>query len=1475
MKPVEIEFIMKDKLSGGMDKIGASATSVGARTAQSSRQITSQLDEVSRGIATSGSVAETEGKKIESMFKSATSAALAYFTVNQAYSFASDIARVRGEFQQLDVAFSTLLQSKEKADILMAQMVDLAARTPFKLTDVATGAKQLVAYGFAAEEINGTLIRLGNIASGLNLPMERLTYLYGTTMTQGRLYARDMMQFTTSGIPMLQGLADMYGITTDKIDEMVTAGKIGFPEVKQVIENMTNEGGKFYNLMELQSKTITGKISNLGDAIDVMYNKMGQSQEGVINSAIDSAKYLVDNYEKVGSIITTLIATYGTYKTAVIVLSAVEKARLAATLSGEVAVCIATRQVTAMQALRYMATMKLKTAQELLNVTMAKNPYLLIGMAVAAVAVGTYNLIKAITQETEAEKALREEQERKLERNNNYLASMSKEQAEVDILFGRLKALTAGTKAYNDTKNDIISKYGQYLKGLGDEIESLQNVEGAYKAISTAAVQAARDRAISEVTSASTGEYAKVEAENLRSIRALLNQTKGALDGERIFTSLKESMRTGTEFSDEVKSAIGYTAEWGRETTVVYDKVMPRMKGIFESLIYGISDSKAKMTTEIKEVEDILGGVFSGNEGATANPPTQLHAIIADIRSQQAELKKLNAQSSWSAQEAKRIGELNESVGELKKQYESFTGKSYDQKQVKDTAGQKSNDSYIKMQEKLREQSDAIYLATWQNRINIQQDGFDKQMEQLELNYSKELLAIEQYTRDQVKLYQDAEREKYKSEHKGSDQGFVATTQTSEDLPKDIQNRIQARRQAASVANINANKKLREDELKSYETFANAYVAKANEFTDNITAIEERTKKQRKTLVDSGASADQISEFDAKAKSTIDGVKGVQEELLAGMDEQMGVKNQTFITFIEGIANMGLETLIQKLTETEGLLESAQLDTSGNNTALIANYKKQISALKTLVASGDKKQPQEEKTNDPLQKYKAALKTVNELGSVAKDISKAFAGLDGDVFEVMDSVGIMASSIGSLLSTIVLMSTTSQATITATTVAAGTGIVVTSTAASTAIQTVEKASVILAIIGAAIQIITAIFSAGSAAAKRHQEALDAVMNAKIEQQREYNLLLLEQNLLYEKGTTVFGTDNYGKAINSINNYKDAMSQLDAIIKGTEAQVQEQKQQNDRSKFFGRIFGVNNPQAALKEEYAGLASLQIVTGHKKTGLFGWGKGKDTYSSVLSVYPELIDKQGKFDASVGRTIVSTRKMSDATKATLEYCIELADQYAEAMQQVRDFLTEIFGELGATMSDALVDAFENGTDAGKAFADSVSAMLEDMAKQMVYSVTIAPLMEEANAKMFAIMDDLSLSDEDKFQKQAALLAEMTKKALAEQQKANDLYQTAKDAAASEGIDIFEPDRTAQSGNAGAFETMTQEQGTKLEGLFTSAQMHLSSIDEKMEYEAVAMHDAANQLSEIAANTAYCKHLKEIKEYIEYMKTNGIKVK
>ena len=141
-------------------------------------------------------------------------------------------------------------------------------------------------------------------------------------MVQGRLYTQDLNQFLGRGIPLMEELAKQFGVAENQVKQLVEDGKVGFPEVQKAIENLTNEGSKFGGLMEAQSKTITGQISNIEDAIDTMFNAIGQSQEGVINTSLGLVSTLIENWETVGNILLTIIATYGAYKAAVIAVAA-------------------------------------------------------------------------------------------------------------------------------------------------------------------------------------------------------------------------------------------------------------------------------------------------------------------------------------------------------------------------------------------------------------------------------------------------------------------------------------------------------------------------------------------------------------------------------------------------------------------------------------------------------------------------------------------------------------------------------------------------------------------------------------------------------------------------------------------------------------------------------------------------------------------------------------------------------------------------------------------------------------------------------------------------------------------------------------------------------------------------------------------------------------------------------------------------
>lgn len=348
------------------------------------------------------------------------------------------IAQTRGEFQQLEVAFTTLLQSKEKADALMSQMVDLAAKTPFDLQGVASGARQLLAYGFAAEDITDTLTRLGNVAAGLGLNLQDLTWLYGTTAVQGRLYTRDLMQFQTRGIDLSGELATMLGKTSAEISQMVTEGKIGFPEVQKAIESMTNEGGKFYNLMQESSKTITGLISNLGDAIDTMFNEIGKSQEGVIAGVLQGTISLVENYEKVLNILIPLVATYGVYKAALIVTAALQKASVT---------------MSAVKTFFQLAKgiRSAADAQALFNLTMKSNPLMLALSLLVGLGTAIYRYAKGANEAAE---------------NTLGLARANKKASD------EADAETAKIKALQDIVNNSNAAYSERKKAL-DELKEI------------------------------------------------------------------------------------------------------------------------------------------------------------------------------------------------------------------------------------------------------------------------------------------------------------------------------------------------------------------------------------------------------------------------------------------------------------------------------------------------------------------------------------------------------------------------------------------------------------------------------------------------------------------------------------------------------------------------------------------------------------------------------------------------------------------------------------------------------------------------------------------------------------------------------------------------------------------------------------------------------------------------------------------
>ena len=245
---------------------------------------------------------------------------------------AEHIFNVRSQFQQLEISFTTMLGSEQRAGALMNQLVQTAAKTPFDMSSITNGAKQLLAYGTAANEVNDILVHLGDISAGLSVPLNDLVYLYGTTMSQGRMYTMDLRQFMGRGIPMAEELGKIMGKTTQEVQQAVTDGKVGADLVKKAIINMTEEGGKFGGLMEKQSTTLQGKWSNIGDSVDQMFNELGKKSQGIFGTGLDLISSLVDNWETLVKTIGSAAVMVGTYKAGLMAAASIQKAQNKATL---------------------------------------------------------------------------------------------------------------------------------------------------------------------------------------------------------------------------------------------------------------------------------------------------------------------------------------------------------------------------------------------------------------------------------------------------------------------------------------------------------------------------------------------------------------------------------------------------------------------------------------------------------------------------------------------------------------------------------------------------------------------------------------------------------------------------------------------------------------------------------------------------------------------------------------------------------------------------------------------------------------------------------------------------------------------------------------------------------------------------------------------------------------------------------------
>ena len=1350
-----------------------------------------KLREVETGVTNTSKEIEKNGLGIEDMFNKMTKAAAAFGAGFTAKELIQNIIQVRGEFQQLEVAFTTMLGSSEKANVLMAQLTETAAKTPFDLQGVANGARQLLAYGTSAEDVNETLIRLGNIAAGLSQPLGDLVYLYGTTMTQGRLYTQDLNQFTGRGIPMIKELAKEFGVAESEIKGMVEAGMIGFPEVQKVIQNLTNEGGMFFNLMQEQSKTITGQISNIGDSFSMMLNDIGKANEGIINDALSSVSYLIENYEKVGKILIELVGTYGAYRTALITISAIENLRYQATLAHMAG-------LTKMQAIITV----LKTKTDALNVAMAKNPYVAVAAAIAALGLGIYKLV---TYQTEAEKA----QERlNAAEKESEKASLS-EQRELAKLKGELSALKEGTNEYNTVKEKIVAGYSKYYEGLEEEINKVGLTEEAYKKLTDAITHSYGARQYQQFKSQQEDWLDNIMSDNLGKIQDRLYSELGDKEGAKLYSQIYHAILEQRDLDAEIQDKLNEIQDKG---TIFADSRI-------DTYISNIREAQ-KITEDLDEKAREKFGVTSINTSQqAANEPfstegksiSQLEEEIKKAETSLASLKKALADGSGTKeavdqQEAyikslqdtilerekdlRVINEVKTQISKLEKeQGETVSGsKEYNALQLridslraklpKTATGLTDINAYTDQLNRIKElrkknASERIRLDTdlenqvEQARINAMEDGIDKEMAQRELNNKIELQDIERQKQEYIRKITEAQRQIFEAEENAKaakdknykKKAFDPSSVSVDTSMFDNMSEYTKQKQANETAN-----------------YYNNILAKYQDYTTKRLSVEKKYQNDLANLEKAGGTEAQKTELSYQRK-----------EALNAIDKEFAMREVSFQTWANSITNMSLDELERLLTEAEQELARMENEggVSGNELAV---QRAKVTATKNQIANIKSK----ESTSPDKRSIKEWQELYKTLSKVEREFEELGDTIGGTVGEIISAAGSISSSTLQMIDGIVTLANSSS-----------TAMSGTAEAASTAIQNVEKASVILSIVGAALQVATKIVSLfkQESSYEKYEEAKEVyesyidILDQIIEKQLE-----LADSLAGENAQAA-----YDKAIELYKKQADSARVLGA-------QYYKSRESGEKSKGYQDFYGMSAAGWQQAASALGISAqeLAMMMSKNMTNLFNLPV--EQLEKLMSEAPLFISQ---LDSEAQEYIKQIIEAENNIKSTAE----------REMENATGISFESFSD----------DILESLYDVEKGAEDIADDIADYMRKALIKAMYVKQYEPEMR-KWYEMWAEATGDGEIDPEEQSAL-----------DNLKNSIIQGAEAGAAAINAQFGTGSTTEQKSTAGGFETMSQDTATELNGRFAALQLSGEEIKNQMISAVISL----NSLLSVSTNS------------------------
>lgn len=1276
------------------------------------------------------------------------------YSVYAAERFLTQIIEIGGEFQKQRVALQTMFKDATKADVLFGQIKELAVVSPFEFKELAGYTKQLAAFNIPYEEMYDTTKRLADISAGVGVDMGRIILAYGQVRSAEFLKGTELRQFTEAGIPLLEQLRKKFeelgetGITVGDVFDKISKREVSFQMVKDVLWDLTNEGGQFYNMQGALADTLAGKLSNLRDAYDVMLADIAESNNSTLSSGLDLITDTMSNWEELSDIILTVVATFGSYKAAIMTLTVAQKVYNSSLgVSGLINFLRSTQMLTR-------ATQAQIVVQKVLNTVMKANPIILVASAIAGL-IGSYTLFSNKAKETQEIITDLNESLGKLQTNFEENRGMEKLIDEYELLSNKQNKTTEESKRLETVTASLKS----HFKGAAMEV----NAYTGELEMSVKKMREANEESLEMAKKAAKGnlrDAEKREAELEKKLEAIKNKYKAGT-GTYIAGATAPLVFSRTE-EDLEKYAEEYTDI--ENQLIAAQKATKKAREEFENL--GNTAKDADLGNTLSGWRKAIGDFISGNDRLKNLMPKDAEEYADWLKRFKDELSEAKDEL---ARKEKTTGLFSEDdinaarkrVQELQSVVDKFNI-SIDNKETKSTKNW--SDILQNQLQSLKDFRVKAELEIEQAVVNSMAEGGEKELAQLNLNHKKRLSEIDKQTNEIVKKYKEAEKARWMKENPGKKESeFKSSITGINDLPSEFQDIIQ---QLVETEN-----KLY---TKSVTDYFNSVAKEFQGYLEKRKSIEQEYAKKRNVLFKSGASADTIKETYYQ-----------EDEALKRLDVEIAQRENTFQSWVNKLSSIGLEQLRKMLIEAQAELMKAEISDSDNGEKL-ASYRAMLVKIREELDKIERGEREAQGKDD----NKGKIKDWKELYKVLDKVNDSF-------IEIGDSVGGTAGKIikeaGQMTSSLLQMANAVKS-------------------IETNMESLDKASVILTAISAGLKVVTGIFGLFNRTdymaeyrkevAKLNDELKKVKENARIDS-GEYD--------------TIFGTDEWANARNNIDAARDALMRYQSTLND----IKNRKVYEGVSDKVANIFDIDLDKTfdSLEES---LANMQVQIRHST-----WFRSAK-YASLKDAAPELFNEDSSVNMDALAEFVNSdmfKKLSEENQRYLQQMLDNWSTYEEALDSVKNYLTGIFGDLGNTMMDALVDAFENGTDAAKKFTDSVSDMLEKLATNMIYSATLGPIMENAQERMLEITKNEELSDEEKFKGYTSVMEGMTNDALAQQEMAMKLMEEYKKMAKEKGWDIYTPDNEKQNGLSQSVKGITEDQANVL-GSYLNAIRHDVSV-------------------------------------------------